>query len=131
MYSSPFFVPSSSSLTNLNRGRIPKAVSLYEVVPLGLVLVFAINYLNNEETVRRLTRSPSRRVVRKIISGIKERKKPNTLFLSAFFDRYLLYALVSLVCCLVILVVYQIFNRIPNKLIQQGAKHEPFDKKKK
>src|SRR6266498_1189658 len=98
IYSKPFFVPSISSCSNFVRGIIPNAVSLYEVAPLGLVDDFLIHYyLNKAETFLRVIRSPSSFVVRKIISGIKIRKKSNTFFF-LFVVRYVVYAFINLVC---------------------------------
>jgi len=64
MYSKPLFVPSSSKGSIFERGRMPKAVSLYEVAPFGLVDDLLIPYLNNPEIILRVTDSPSSLVVR-------------------------------------------------------------------
>ena len=69
---------------------IPKAVSLYEVAPLGFVADFFIHYWNNERTNLRVTGSPSSFVVRKIISDMNDRKNRNTLLLLLLAALYFL-----------------------------------------
>lgn len=48
--------------------------------PFGFVEDFFIYHLSKDEIILRVTDSPSSLVVRKIISGMRARKNPNTFF---------------------------------------------------
>ena len=105
-------MPSISSGRSFERGIIPKAVSLYDVASFGLVEDFFIYHLSREETIFRVIGSPSSLVVRKIISGIKARKNPNT-FRLFLIVRYLKYDFTSLF--LFILLMVLVYNRMEFK----------------